>query len=290
MSDTARAHLVHAFRKVLRPLVKILIRAGVRYDEFVEVIKGVFVESAIRDGIGRAGPLTRGRVALVTGITRRDVDRYVDNEGLLAPPAPTHATTLTEVLHLWNTDPRYLGPYGVPLEIDFDSTPGRCFADLVSRVDPIADAGIILEELTRSGIVTTSGERYLKVTSRSYVIDDLLSPQALEYFGTTLASMAQTLQHNMECSADRKRLQRSVFADRGLPAELLPEFENFVKARVQQMLGDVDDWIGQNVAKWNADDDSMVETGLTVFHYVGIRPEKATLAQIVSADQVKTKD
>ena len=41
MSDTARAHLIHAFRKVLRPLVKILIRAGVRYDEFSEVIKGV---------------------------------------------------------------------------------------------------------------------------------------------------------------------------------------------------------------------------------------------------------
>jgi hypothetical protein len=60
MSDTARAHLIHAFRKVLRPLVKILVRAGVRHDEFVEVIKGVYVESAVRDGTGQAGPLTRG--------------------------------------------------------------------------------------------------------------------------------------------------------------------------------------------------------------------------------------
>ena len=51
MSDEARSHLFHAFRKVLRPLVKILIRAGVRHDEFAEVIKGVYVESAIRDGI-----------------------------------------------------------------------------------------------------------------------------------------------------------------------------------------------------------------------------------------------
>jgi hypothetical protein len=34
MADSARAHLIFSFRKVLRPLIKILIRAGVTYDEF----------------------------------------------------------------------------------------------------------------------------------------------------------------------------------------------------------------------------------------------------------------
>jgi hypothetical protein len=282
MSDTARAHLIHAFRKVLRPLVKILIRAGVRYDEFNEVLKGVFIESAIRDGLGRAGPLTRSRVALVTGITRGDVDRFVDNESLLAPPPPTHATTLTEVLHLWNTDPRYLGPFGVPLEIDFENTPDRCFTDLVSRVDPKADAGVILEELVRTGVVVPSGN-YLKVVSRSYVIADLMSPQALEYFGNTLASLARTLEYNMTQAPDGKRLQRSVIADRGLPASEMQQFDAFLKARVQQMLTDVDDWIGQNSAKWEMDEAELVATGLTAFHYVesasSLQPTLAALME-----------
>jgi hypothetical protein len=278
MSDTVRAHLVYAFRKVLRPLVKILIRAGVRYDEFTEVLKGVYVESAIRDGLGKAGPVTRSRVALVTGVTRRDVDRYVDDESLLAPPPPTHATVLIEVLHLWNTDPRYLGPYGVPLEIDFDSTPDRCFVDLVSQVDEDVDPGIVLEDLRRSGAVVSSGERYLKVTSRSYVIGDLMSPQALEYFGNTIASLARTLEHNMGGPSAARRLQRSVIADRGMPQELLPEFEVYVKARVQLMLSDVDDWIGQNITKWGLDENSALPTGVTVYHYVGQASEdKRTL-------------
>jgi hypothetical protein len=281
MSDTARAHLIHAFRKVLRPLVKILIRAGVRYDEFAEVIKGVFIESSIRDGLGRAGPLTRSRVSLVTGITRGDVDRFVDNESLLAPPPPTHATTLTEVLHLWNTDPRYLGPFGVPLEIDFDSTPDRCFADLVSRVDPGADAGVILEELVRTNVVIPSGN-YLKVISRSYVIADLMSPQALEYFGNTLANLAQTLEFNMREAPEAKRLQRSVIADRGLPASEMPDFNAFLKGRVQQMLTDVDDWIGQHSTKWETDDGEMVSTGLTAFHYVETSTEgQPTLVDLI---------
>jgi uncharacterized protein DUF6502 len=281
MSDTARAHLIHAFRKVLRPLVKILIRAGVRYDEFSEVIKGVFIESAIRDGLGRAGPLTRSRVALVTGITRSDVDRFVDNESLLAPPPPTHATTLTEVLHLWNTDPRYLGPFGVPLEIDFDSTPGRCFLDLVMRVDASADAAYILEELVRTGVVVPSGN-YLKVISRSYVIADLMSPQALEYFGNTLASLAQTLEYNMSQSPDGKRLQRSVIADRGFPKAEIRDFDAFLKVRVQQMLTDVDDWIGQRTAKWDVDDAECIATGLTAFHYVeNTTTSEPTLAEVI---------
>ena len=69
MADSARAHLIFSFRKVLRPLIKILIRAGVTYDEFREVIKGAYVETAVRDGIGMARPdVTRARVATYTGV------------------------------------------------------------------------------------------------------------------------------------------------------------------------------------------------------------------------------
>jgi hypothetical protein len=280
MSDTARAHLIHAFRKVLRPLVKILIRAGVRYDEFSEVLKGVFIESAIRDGLGRAGPLTRARVALVTGITRSDVDRFVDNESLLAPPPPTHATVLTEVLHLWNTDPRYLGPFGVPLEIDFDTTPGRCFTDLVNRVNPKVDARLILDDLQRSGVVVNSGEHFYKVLSRTYVMPEPMSPVMLEHFGNTLTNLAETLEFNMGEPDSPKRLERSVFADNGLEPESLPEFEKYARARVQQLIAEIDDWLAK-YGRVLSDDRPRVATGISVFHYVAPHTESRSLAEIV---------
>lgn len=268
MSDEARSHLFHAFRKVLRPLVKILIRAGVRHDEFAEVIKGVYVESAIRDGIGRDGPLTRARVSLTTGVPRRDVDRYIDNDSLLKPPPPTHTTTLTEVLHLWHTDPVYLGPYGIPLEIDFDSTPGRNFVELVRRASPHAEATEVFGDLLRSGAVVRSGEHFIKVLSRHYVVSDLLSPQALENFGSAMGNLARTLEHNLGIEGGRKLLQRSVIADRGLAASQMEEFEAYVKARVQQMLEDVDDWLGKNSTQNPDSNVNTVGTGVTVFHYV----------------------
>jgi Family of unknown function (DUF6502) len=283
MTDTARAHLVHAFRKVLRPLVKILIRAGVRYDEFVEVIKGVFVESAIRDGLGRGGPLTRARVALVTGVTRREVDRYVDDADLLAPPPATQAAILTEVLHLWNTDPAFLGPYGVPLEIDFDSTRGRSIKDLVAKVDPTVDARVIVDDLLRSGVVVQSGERFFKVLSRTYVMPEAMSPEMLEHFGKTLTNLANTLQFNMDDTQSGKRLERAVFADNGLNATNLADFEKFARERVQQLISDLDDWLAHH-GKDETTSDVQFDTGVSVFHYVLDARPAPTLKDIMEPD------
>jgi hypothetical protein len=280
VNDDARRHLFHAFRKVLRPLVKILIRAGVRHDEFAEVIKGVYVESAIRDGIGRDGPLTRARVSLTTGVPRRDVDRYVDDDSLLKPLPPTHTTTLTEVLHLWHTDPVYLGPYGIPLEIDFDSTPGRNFVELVARVDRAADPLIVLDDLTKGDVVLRSGDRYFKVVSRTFVMPEPMSPAMLEHLGNTLANLANTIQHNMDRTNSNKRLERSVFADNGLEPEALRDFDVFARARVQQLISEVDDWLAKRTPSDPSRSD-LVSTGLSVFHYIDGTIQQAPLKDLV---------
>jgi hypothetical protein len=314
MSEDPRSHLIHAFRKVLRPLVKILIRAGVRHDEFVEVIKGVYVESAIRDGIARPGPLTRSRVSLATGVPRRDVDRYVDNEDLLTPPPPTHAHALAEVLHLWNTDPRYLGPYGVPLEIDYDATSGRCFTDLVRRADPSVNPVLLLEDLTRAGVVVQSGEKFLKVTSRTYVTPEPMSPVSLEYFGNTLANLANTLEYNLSNtgaleaaqvlralagatptaaaettgmpaagapieSGVSKRLERAVFADNGLDPAQVAEFDRYARERVRHLIADIDDWLAKR-CPLDPKSPAVLATGIGIFHYVNAAEQHKPLKDL----------
>ncbi|MGH8303146.1 MAG: DUF6502 family protein, partial [Steroidobacteraceae bacterium] len=65
-SSGARKQLLYALRCVLRPIVRILIRAGIRFDEFAELARGVYVESAVRDGIEHAGTPSRERIALAT--------------------------------------------------------------------------------------------------------------------------------------------------------------------------------------------------------------------------------
>jgi hypothetical protein len=60
LREAARAQLIYSFRKILKPLIRILLRAGIPYLEFREVIKGAYVEIAVRDGIrGYKGPTRR---------------------------------------------------------------------------------------------------------------------------------------------------------------------------------------------------------------------------------------
>ncbi len=51
LREAARAQLIFSFRKILKPMIRILLRAGIPYLEFREVLKGAYVEAAVRDGI-----------------------------------------------------------------------------------------------------------------------------------------------------------------------------------------------------------------------------------------------
>jgi Family of unknown function (DUF6502) len=286
MRDSARAHLLFSFRKVLRPLIKILIRAGVNYDEFRDVIKGAYIETAVRDGLGQSGPISRERVANITGVPLGDVDRFIDDDTLLAPPNATNAATIAEVLHIWNTDPTYMGPYGIPLEVDFDTTPGRNLVELIYRANSLAEPGSVVADMLESGIVTQVGERHFKAASRSYLFADVMTPQALEYFGRTMADLANTLEFNMKAVGDAKRLQRSVVADGGVPDYAMPEFEALVKDRVQALLVEIDDWLSQNSGRWGKKD-KVIHTGLTVFHYISEGMEYRPLSEMEGRPPVR---
>src|SRR4051794_12217872 len=119
MSESYRAQLIHTFRTVLRPLIRILFRAGVRFDEFVELLRGIYVEVTIRNAQDEGKKITAGRVSILSGVARRDVERLVASDDWLQAPRPTDVAALAAVLHRWHTESTFLGPYGVPLELPF---------------------------------------------------------------------------------------------------------------------------------------------------------------------------
>lgn len=292
LSSDARKQLLFAVRRVLRPIVRLLIRVGMSFDEFAEVARGAYIESAIREHPSGIRP-TRDRIAFVTGISRQQVDYYVDNGRALPVAEPTLARLVMEVLHKWHTDPDYLGPYGIPLELEFDTPPGRCFQSLVSEINDAVSPGKVLEELLRAGSVTHSGEKHYRVIARWLILPEALSPHRLEYFGNTLTHLAHTIEHNFNLvDTEAKRLERCVFADRGLPRELLPKFEAHARERANQFLLDIDDWIEHSVRTDSNDSDSRIDAGVNVFLYVEPPSEKPPLSTLVqpSSDRVSRSD
>jgi hypothetical protein len=246
--------------------MRLLIRVGIRFDEFADLARGVYVETAIRDGVQLPIGATRERIAAVTGLTRRQVDKYIDNEGALPLADPTLMGLAVEVLQKWHSTPEYAGPYGIPLELQFDYPAGRCIRSLVALVMPAAEPWVALEELLRTGAVVPSGEKHFRAISRSFVMPDPASPQLLEHFGRTLSRFAATLSYNTDPSQAVKRLERRVTADRGLPAELIPEFEKFARGRAVDFLVELDNWLAPYVSEDGGGTDR-IETGVNVFLY-----------------------
>jgi Family of unknown function (DUF6502) len=268
LREAAKAQLIFSFRKILKPMIRILLRAGIPYLEFREVLKGAYVEAAVRDGIrGLPGPMTRAIISDYSGVPLADVNRFIDDDTLLAPPESTNAAIITEVLHIWGTDQDYLGPYGLPLELDLDETPGKNLSKLIYRADATANPHAVLRDMVDNEIVKPVGTRHYRAVARSFVLPDIMAPQALEYFGRTITDLANTIEFNVKVEGDAKRLQRSVVADGGIPDYALPDFEALLKEKVQKLLLDVDDWLSNNKVHWTQPG-RIVQTGLTAFHYV----------------------
>ena len=288
-SSNLRGHILYALRRALRPIARILVRAGVRFDEFADLARGVYIETAIRDGSERQLVPTRMRITGVTGLPRRQVDNYVESEGAL-PQADATATALAiEVLHKWHSTPEYAGPYGIPLELEFDNPPGRCIRSLVALVMPKADPRIALEELLHTGAVVASGGQHFRAVSRSLMLPDPGSPQVIEHVGRTLSRLGATLEYNRNPQHPEKRLERRVSADRGLPPELLPEFEKFVRSRANDFLVDLDNWLAPYASE-DSDGSDRVDTGVNVFQYVDSPVSDGPLASLLAQSGLGAPD
>lgn len=81
-------------------------------------------------------------------------------------------------------------------------------------------------------------------------------------------------------------LDRHVIADRGLPDDLVPEFEKYAGSRIALFLSDLDNWLATQVI-----DDSTggerIDTGVNVFLYVKPSGDEPPLAGLVKASGSK---
>jgi Family of unknown function (DUF6502) len=283
MEKSSRDHLLYSFRRVMRPLIRILIRSGVRYDEFLELVRGVYVESAVRDGLGEGIRVTKAKISISTGVPRRDVDRFIDNDGALPTAPKTLTKTLGEVINAWHTDPQFLGPYGIPLELEAHATKGRSFSDLVRSVDEGIEPSVILDELVRLRMVVWSGETHVRAVSRAFIPAEEMSPAQLELFGNALTRLAGTLQFNLDKKNAGKRLERAVLSDRGLPKEVVPVFEKHARERVTELLTDLDNWMSPFAGETKPGAD-IQKVGLAVFQFVESPDETSSLRDHVSPE------
>jgi hypothetical protein len=75
MESDLKQGLLNAYRRLLRPLVRILIRNGIAFGEFADIAKEVYVDVAATDFQVPHKKMSQSRISILTGLTRKDVSR-----------------------------------------------------------------------------------------------------------------------------------------------------------------------------------------------------------------------
>lgn len=270
MSDSVKTGLLAAYAKLLRPLVRILLRHGVTYAEFSEVVKTSFVTIAAQEFRVPGKKMSKARIAIVTGLTRKEVQRLsaVDIEERYTPR--TNLNRITRVLSGWHTDPDFTGPYGMPLEVRYDSDilNDSTFVRLVQQYSGDMTPRAMLDELIRVGAVVETDQNWFKVIRREYV-PETLAPDFLERLGRGVHNFAHTVEENMQKTGEELgRFERTVTPDVGFDRKNLPAFDQYIRKRCQALLEEIDNWLSKLDPPDPKAGDKIIQTGVGIFHFV----------------------
>jgi hypothetical protein len=285
MSNSVKPGLLSAFRVLLRPLVRILLRHGVSFAEFADIVKAVYVEIAVTEFKvdGKRG--TKSRIAVITGLTRKEVSRVIEVAGAENQGAKSNLNRVARVLAGWHTDPDFIGPYGMPLEVRYEDSGINVvtFSTLVRRYSGDMSPRSMLDELMRVGAVVETEPGWLKVLRRVYE-PQTLAQDNFERVGEVVKNFIDTVDFNLQKEKlGSGRFERIVYSPEGIRNEDMPKFDRYVKERCQALLEEIDNWIAQLEAPERGSK-KVTHTGVGIYHYIEPRDEKKTFKEKLAAE------
>lgn len=231
---------LRAFGEFLKPMVRMLLRYGIGYREFSEACKIAFVEVASTDYGIRGRRTNMSRVAVITGLTRKEVRKIRDRMDNNAIEQIVRDRRPSAVLSLWHFDPEFVDEKRQPLRLKFDGA-GPSFRSLVSKAGGDITPRAMLNELLRAGSVVEDGE-FLRVVSQSYVPepDD---PESVLIAGDAIHDLVSTINHNLGCGDPETRyFERRVFSVQ-LPLGQRARFRRLARDRGNLLLKDLNAWL-----------------------------------------------
>jgi Family of unknown function (DUF6502) len=272
VSQSVKHNLLAAFRHLLRPLVRIAIRNGVEFSDFAGVLQDAYVSVATSELRASGRDISADAVSVMTGIESADVQEVLRSPDVLKlGDAEQRINAAARVLVGWHTDRDYIGPYGLVRDLAFSQADVQSkkdvsgFVELAKQYCPAVPPKVLLDELIRTGCVQDLGNGFYRALTRSYVPEQL-SAESIRRFAQVVHNVTETLEVNLRRSVrGTGRVERTIFADYGLPREDLAAFDKFVRERGQLFADDIDNWLSDRSQEGRQD---TIQTGIGFYHYV----------------------
>lgn len=166
------AVLVTAIRKLLRPLVRLMLAYQITYPFIINLLKAIYVEVAEEEfKVGNKRP-SDSRINLLTGVHRKDVKR-LRSEPEEHLKLPRNISIGAQLISVWLGSEQFIDAAGHPLALPLRSTtnPGSSasFDDLVELVcKQDIRPRVILDEWINIGIATLDPENRVVLNTGAF--------------------------------------------------------------------------------------------------------------------------
>jgi hypothetical protein len=231
-----------ALARLLRPLVRLMLKSGLPFAAFADVAKRVYVEVAMNDFAIEGKKPTISRASILTGLTRKEVQRLVGEAASGSSEPSPHYNRAARVLTGWIRDRDYRDSRGAPKALPAEGPVS--VASLVRRHSGDMPARAVLDELLRVGAVAQRADGKFQPVARAYV-PQRGTEEKLQILGSDVADLITTIDHNVEHGDTDPRFQRKVMYHR-IPAGAVAEFRALGGVQAQALLETLDTWLAEH--------------------------------------------
>lgn len=157
-------HMVKILTALLSPVVRFSLSRGVHLSQISEILKRCLVLEAQRQIAASSQKVTVSRIAVMTGVSRREVVAALEASDDEEQPA----NIIARVVQKWTGDKRFRLKSGGPRPLTFKGTSSD-FSKLASLVSQDLNPATVLFELERLKLVECrEGEAHLKSDFADY--------------------------------------------------------------------------------------------------------------------------
>ena len=251
--------LRNTLRKVLKALVRTLLRNGLAYGEFDQIARKCFVDVAFRDFAPAGKKQTVSNVAILTGLNRKEVKKYLDLDDRQLDNGATQYNRVVRVLGGWVNDPRYQRADGNPRDLDYEGE--GSFSELVRDYSGDMPVAAMHKVLSAAGNVSFLEGRKLRLLSHAYLPSD--DPvEKLLILGTDASELIDTIDYNLGAAEADLRFQRKASNPRVAPAAV-PDIKQYLRRKGQAFLEEIDLYLSRH----ETDDESAMDLSVSVFYH-----------------------
>jgi hypothetical protein len=237
----------------------------VTWNEFGELSKEAYVKVAREDYGIEGRPTNNSRVAMLTGLSRREVARVRDQ--LLngkEPAGGLQGNQISRVLTGWHVDGEFTDDNGQPKDLPATG-PSGSMSVLLKRYAGDLPHGAIRKEMQQRGLIEELDNGHLRVLKRDFVYSEL-DPEIVRLLGLALHDHAATLEHNLDPQRPSPRRFEAIANNDRITPRAFNTFQKLVESRGLEFLEDIDAWLSDHEIEPMEDNDAeTVRLGVGVY-------------------------